>query len=444
MVAQHKNRWWATAGVAVAATALLAAIPAISPSRSPLAAPSATATEQRLTPFEDCGRLTRWYVEQALPDVTAWGLGGGDGPIMLELARDGAAMGAVPESGSAAGDVAAVGNGDTGTNVQEAGVDEPDVAKLDGDGLVVSIQGNRLVITDVSGEAPRQVGEHVLSTGRWSHELLIVGDTAIVLGTLPNYYPAYHDVITVDRALPSGGGSASMIVTLDISDASEPQLTSREKYSGSIASAREHDGTVRVVLSSSPQFDFVDPYGRRYDRRYDRQEAKARNREIVNESSARDWLPRRGVDNRGQGGEPLLSCDSVTHPDKGAGLGTISVLTLDPESPHTPDAVGVSAEGSLVYASADRLYVSTIRGGWDFWSTRGNDWRHPQTEVHAFATEGTETAYVASGSVPGIAPDRWAFSEYDGRLRVATKRDGPDQSNDSAVTVLEEQGSKLI
>jgi len=349
-------------------------------------------------------------------------------------------MGAVPESGSAAGYVAAVGNGDTGTNVQEAGVDEPDVAKLDGDGLVVSIQGNRLVITDVSGEAPRQVGEHVLSTGRWSHELLIVGDTAIVLGTLPNYYPAYHDVITVDRALPSGGGSASMIVTLDISDASEPQLTSREKYSGSIASAREHDGTVRVVLSSSPQFDFVDPYGRRYDR----QEAKARNREIVNESSARDWLPRRGVDNRGQGGEPLLRCDSVTHPDKGAGLGTISVLTLDPESPHTPDAVGVSAEGSLVYASADRLYVSTIRGGWDFWSTRGNDWRHPQTEVHAFATEGTETAYVASGSVPGIAPDRWAFSEYDGRLRVATKRDGPDQSNDSAVTVLEERGSKLV
>ncbi len=445
MVARHKIGWKTTAGAAVGVTALLAAIPAFAPSDGPLRAQSAAA-DQRLTPFQDCERLTDWYVEQALPEVTAWGLDGG-GPVWDVSMSDGVVRTAVPEATSSGFD--AVGNGPTGTNVQEAGVDEPDVAKLYGENLVVSTKGNRLVLTDVSGDTPRVVSERVLSTRGWSHELLIVGDTAIVFGTRQTYYP--HDVIVTGRSWPSGGGaSVSLVTTLDLSDPAHPEPTSREKYSGSIATAREHDGTVRVVLSSSPNLDFVNPWDRPWhrlwDHKYTYREAKARNREIVRESSAADWLPHRGVDNRGEGGEPLLSCDAVAHPDKGAGLGTITVVTLDPESPRTPDAIGVSAEGSLVYASTDRLYVSTIKGGWTLWSTAADpgDWRHPETEVHAFATQGTETAYFASGSVPGVAPDRWAFSEYDGMLRVATRRDGPDQPNDSAVTVLEERGSRLV
>lgn len=451
MAATHKTGWLATAGVAVAATGLIFAIPAISPSDGPLAPQSATAAEQ-LTPFEDCDKLTQWYVEQALPDVTAWGLDGG--PVIY--AEEGL-LTPMPTASARledATDVTEVGNNATGTNVQEADVDEPDVAKLYGDDLVVSIRGNRLVITDVSGSEPRQLSEHTLSTNRWTHELLIVDDTAIVLGTLQSYY-AYDTIARV--ATDSDGSSTSMVTTVDLSDPTDPQTTSRDKYSGSISSAREHDGTVRLVLSSTPRLDFVNPYGRRLTsdgRHLTPGEAKARNREIVRESSAANWLPRRGVDNRGKGGEPLLSCDAVTHPDEGAGVGTISVVTLDPEHPHTPDTVGVSAEGSLVYASADRLYVATIASGWGLWwaGAESSLGRHPETEVHAFATEGAETSYVASGSVAGVAPDRWAFSEYDGLLRVATRRDsfggcsddGCTGRNDTAVTVLEEQDSELV
>lgn len=452
MSARQTTGWLATAGVGVGVTALLTAVPAISPSDGPLAplTPQAASAAEQLTPFADCDKLTQWYVDQALADVTAWGLGG-SGPEIY--AMEDTMMRTAPLAASMAeqrSDVSAVGNAETGTNVQEAGVDEPDVAKLYGDDLVVSIQRNRLVITDVSGVSPQPVSEHTLSTRKWSHELLIVDDTAVVLSTLQDYY-AYDDVIVTDRlAWPGAGGSASMVTTVDLSDPTDLETTSRDKYSGSISAAREHDGTIRLVLSSTPQLDFVTPYDRPWhrlwDHRYTRKEARARNREIVRESSAADWLPRHGVDNRGQGGQPLLSCDAVTHPDAGAGLGTISVVTLDPDHPRSPETVGVSAEGSLVYASTDRLYVSTIRGGWDMWWSSGdrNDWRHPLTEVHAFSTEGTETSYVASGTVPGVAPDRWAFSEYDGLLRVATKRDGPGQPDDTGVTVLEEQGSELV
>ena len=53
----------------------------------------------------------------------------------------------------------AVANGATGTNTQEAGVDEPDVAKTDGRIVVRLLDGRRLVITDVTGTAPREVAD---------------------------------------------------------------------------------------------------------------------------------------------------------------------------------------------------------------------------------------------------------------------------------------------
>ena len=45
----------------------------------------------------------------------------------------------------------------TGTNVQEAGVDEPDVVKTDGE-LLVRVQDGDLVTYDVSGDEPRAAG----------------------------------------------------------------------------------------------------------------------------------------------------------------------------------------------------------------------------------------------------------------------------------------------
>ncbi len=55
----------ATVGAVVAATFAI----------TTATAPTAAAAE--LTPFQDCSQLRDWYVEAALPSVTAWGWGGG-------------------------------------------------------------------------------------------------------------------------------------------------------------------------------------------------------------------------------------------------------------------------------------------------------------------------------------------------------------------------------
>ena len=111
------------------------------------------------------------------------------------------------------------------------------------------------------------------------------------------------------------------------------------------------------------------------------------------------------------------------------------VTTMQPaDGLRATDSTAVTTDGDLVYASADRLYVATSR-----WGTVGPmrplggiAWRGTPatggvtTEIHSFDTSSASTTrYVGTGSVPGYVLGRWALSEYQGTLRVATTRQPP-------------------
>ncbi len=72
------------------------------------------------------------------------------------------------------------------------------------------------------------------------------------------------------------------------------------------------------------------------------------------------------------------------------------------------------------------------------------------TELHAFDTSSsTKTEYVGSGSVPGFVLGRWALSQHEGALRVATTRqppwDGEQTGKTSSMVVkLEERNGSLV
>jgi uncharacterized secreted protein with C-terminal beta-propeller domain len=224
---------------------------------------------------------------------------------------------------------------------------------------------------------------------------------------------------------------------VDISDPSAPRVVRSEQVEGRVVSARQYDGTVRVVLSSTPALPFVTP-----DPATSEPEALTQNRRLVRAAASADWLPRHAD------GRPLVRCADVRHPDRRAGLGTLTVLTFAPTSPEDVDASAVAAGGELVYSSADRLYVATTSGGWlppapDSWGAAVRNAAVISTEVHAFDVSGSHTTYLASGSVPGSVHNRWAFSEYDGRLRVATMLGDPWQPSDNGISVLEERGHRL-
>jgi uncharacterized secreted protein with C-terminal beta-propeller domain len=392
-----------------------------------------------LVAFDDCAELAEWYRSAALDEVTAYGLGGGHGLDRRGVIAFASAAG-VEEEAAAPSDGLA--NGATGTNLQEAGVDEPDVAKTDGT-LTYVVGGRGLVVTDVSGAEPVEVGRLELPRRLRTAELLLVGDRVVLFAEVLQYWGG-HDTF---GTFPGSGGR-TLVAVVDASDPAAMRIDSERDVEGSLVAAREHEGTVRVVIRSQPQLDFVTPYSRwdlpRWDRRdTDRpsqREALLENRRIIREAAAQDFLPQQRVD--GGAREQLLDCSDVTHPETSSGLGTLSVLTLDPAATASLESTAVSAVGDQVYASTDRLYVATSVGGGWFWEDDTS--RTSRTEVHAFDVTGSDTAYVASGEVPGYAPDRWSFSEHEGRLRVATTEQKLFRDVESTVTVLEETGNRLV
>ena len=384
-----------------------------------------------LVAADSCDTLLDWYVDHAVDRVGAWGWDGG--PVYL--ARDGM----VPMAGASEDAVAARGpeevtSSDTGTNVQEQGVDEPDVAKTDGS-LLVRVDGDTLTTYDVTGARPRLLSTYDLpgiadqrdlyGYGAGT-ELLLVGGSAVVLGSQGPWY--------------DGRTVRTTVVTVDLSSPGAPTETDRQTYDAELVSARRYDDTVRLVLSSGlPDLPFVHPTGKRSDR-----EARARNRAIVRASTLDDWLP---TVRDGDGARTRLAdCDQVRLPEDFSGPGTMTVVGYDAGTPRDRSVTAVATSSTTVYSSTDRLYLATSDG----WGIRccvmvdtvrpGLSGLDGTTQLHAFSLSGDEATYLGSGEVDGAVRDRWAMDAADGVLRVAVGATSETGSFNSVVTLAERDG----
>ena len=289
-----------------------------------------------------CAELLDSYVRRGVEAVTAYGWE--SGIVTFDVGTS--AQGAVPSpardraTSSEAGTTRATSSG-TGTNVQEAGVDEPDVVKTDGEHLY-RVWDDVLEAYDVSGREPVRVGRLALAEVR-DAELLLTGDRLVVVG---------HDRLEEEH---------TRVLTLDVTDPADPTVVDDRTYAAQLLEARLHGGaegtegeTVRLVLTPHlPDLDFVQPHGRRSWR-----EAERTNREVVRRSDIEDWLPT--VD-----GEPLLDCADVAVPtDDDAPLGTVAVVAFGAAGPEEADTTGVAAGGQVAYFSGDRMYLAEQSTGW--------------------------------------------------------------------------------
>jgi hypothetical protein len=390
--------------------------------------PQASAAE--LPAFDDCDQLRRWYVDAALREVGPWGFGD---PRIYTWSGGARAVPSVPGAESADGAVAAdtstqgaVGSSDSGTNVQEADVDESDVAKTDGT-LLVRVAGRSLVVTDVSGDRPRELSRTPLPGPTLQHpELLLRGDRVVVVGNeLTLLYRGDWDPADSERRIipRPRTDTRARVVSVDVSDPAAPRVVDDRHIDGGVVSSRQYaDGTVRVVVSTGhPDLDFVHPTRGRSLR-----EATTANRRIVRQAPLSAWLPAVGSSS---GRERPPACSDVRHPVRSSGLGTISVLGFPFDHPDAVRSTAVTTAGDLVYSSAHRLYVATTT--------------EQRASVHAFALDGASTRYVGSGTLPGTVEDRWSFSEHDGHLRVATALGSSWQPRDNAIVVLTEHAGAL-
>lgn len=401
-----------------------------------------------LTPAESCDDLLDWYVVRGVDRVGPWGWDygyGRDTVFAAGVIEDSAAAGdagaanASPELARVPSPVAStsrVTNGDTGTNVQELGVDEPDVVKTDGRTLFRVERGD-LTTYDVTGDEVVRLGSADLVDLR-DGEILLSGDTVVAIGSSGS---RGGDAGFVDH-------QQTRVIVLDVSDPSAPQVEHTYLYSSSTLEARLHGDTVRLVTQAGlPDLDF-DEAGRR-----DERETARENREVVRETTIDDWLPTVSTD----GGDPerLVECEDVAIPSNGDTLGTIAVVGFDAGDPDTRSATGLAADTELAYLSTDQLYLATsawdMGGCWDMcvedgfgaprWFPGGGD--DGVSHLYAFDLDGPATTYAASGEVDGTIRDRWAMDEADGVLRVAvgpTSRTG----NFNSVVTFRQDGNDLV
>jgi len=370
----------------------------------------------RLVAFRSCPALLTYAKAHAAPYVTAYGLGPATSVPKL---APGVAIAGNASAAAAAPTAAPVEGVDySGTNVQEQGVDEPDMVKTDGNTLF-SVSGNQLEAVDVTGSAPKLLDTLALDDG-WSHELLLYGTHLLVLsrgGYWAEPLPAQPASIIAPQP------SDSTLTEVDVSDPAHMNVLQTLSLDGAYVDARMVGSTVRIVSSSSLPVEppFPTPVGVGVGV-VNPAAAKAKNQAALASSRVSAWLPTYHVGN--QAARPAVSCRDVLRPPVFSGLGMLTVLTIDLSKGLTPvDSTAVMTDGRIVYASPQTLYVATEQ--WNARPLPATPTEAPSstvtTQINAFdISDPTKTTYLGSGTVPGYLLDQFSMSEFQGVLRVVS------------------------
>lgn len=496
----------AAVGLVVSSVGGAAGGPPSSPD-DPVALPEDLELVGALTAFDSCDDYLAHVREHALEQVGPYGLHGG-GIALGEAAMDGMADDgdramADPQAEMAtAGDDAAgsvvadnAAPDHSGTNVQEEGVDEPDHVKTDGRWLY-TVRDGTLHVVDLQGEDPEVVTTVRLGDS-WGEQLLLHEDRLLVTSPATDQHlrSMPGDAAADIWPGPGGYGHGTTLRVFDVADPSDPTERESLTLDGSVLSSRLIDGTVRLVVRAEPTglaFTYPEGGGLRAERA-----ALEANREVVRTSTADQWIPYFVHETAGGRAEEgtLVPCERIARPDAFSGLSTVTVLSIDLGGVLRPEdgATAVLGGGETVYASRDRLYVSTTRWQEPDWGgavplegstvtptdditiidetgttdeatdTEDGDEvdavepveparpaptrDQTTTELHAFDLSDPRRApHVASGAVPGRLLNQWAMSEHEGVLRVATTTGDPwsgVEPSQSRVTTLTEDNGVL-
>ncbi|MCJ7726643.1 MAG: beta-propeller domain-containing protein, partial [Acidimicrobiia bacterium] len=411
--------------------------------------------------FNSCDALLDHFQAEATERVGPYGLDGNNGgwfpgPVFgLDDAMEESVTTMAAAATTAAGEGYAQAGAPvegvdySGTNVQVAGVDEPDIVKTDGTRIITIVDG-KISYVDVTTDQPLVLGTLQLSDG-WNHQLFVVDETAFVFASGGGAIALPTDVMASEsRIWPGYGGNSTTIFEVDISDPAAMKVTRTLTVEGQYLSARLIDGTVRTVISSYPtNLPFVYPSNPASEAI-----ALEANRKVIDQTTLADWLPEYTlVESDGSSTDGLLvACDRTHRPAEFAGFETLSVLTFSAGSGvDAGDAAGVIAGGQTVYASTENIYIATnvwVPSDWFGFEDSGDFEQSYGTAIHKFSISGSDPAeYEASGSVKGHLLSQFSMDEYEGKLRVATT-DGPpwgfEDTSESFVVVLDQQGDQLV
>ena len=455
----------------VAALAATFSLAAACSGDDPPDAPAAVAPDlvlaSSLSPVGSCDELQTWAKDELAPRVGAHGF-----PEIITFGSPTEAVEDQSAAGTASPDVAAemapspdgasrtpatdpaADTAYSGTNVQEEGVDEPDVVKTDGDRILALAEGRLHLVSATDGAAVASVA---LPEGMYDAEMLVAGDRVLVLSQADDF-GILSDMATEDggRTLPIAPQTAgTRVVQVDIAG---DTLTVSDSFllEGDYVSARMTGDVARLVLHANPQqrLPLVTPAvpGEEAE-----EAARQHNQQVVEQAEPEDLLPRwqhLGPDGRVAEEGDLMACEGVHAPNTFAGFGMVTVVSVDLSDGlagglASANGSGILAGGQTVYASQDHLYVAAPE--WIDWQEVPLDGPDPAaeigTDIHRFdITDPEHATYDMSGHVDGVLLNQFAMDEHDGNLRVATttgtqRAEGADESESHVVVLAPGDGA---
>lgn len=226
---------------------------------------------------------------------------------------------------------------------------------------------------------------------------------------------------------PWNDGSQVLVTIIDVTDPANPEIEAKIRLEGAMVSSRMIENKLHVVLTTMPRLP------------YDIATTE------LDQITLEEWLPDYEVENAvgtKQSGD-VVGWENVSRPLDEQGYGLTTVVTLDVTNPTgEPVSTSIVADAGTIYASTAALYVTDTDYGWSgFWEITRTD-----TEIHKLSFTDTGTEYAASGLVPGRPLNQYSLGEYLDYLRIATTEDdfsGNGSGTTNSVYVLGQQGDAL-
>lgn len=408
--------------------------------------PRQPAVSSRLQSFGSPEALES-YLKKGIQSVGSWESGrGGEIPM-----RDGEGSldSGAPPAPSPDGPVF------SDTNLQEAGVDEADIVKTDGEYLymlatpeIVHPGFPEIDVEPAADLLPPPVERPYLRILSLSEAPPSSREVARI--SLEDFENAVESLyLATDR----GAGMPDLLVTLggsaadpwgdwfcplcwhngtteiglfNVDDPGRPERISRISLDGRLISSRRIENWLYLVTRFTPNVPEYDPYATD-------PETQARNEAVLASASLPDLLPRMAVNGSDSG--PLATPERSFLPPREAdalpepGLITVTALNLDQPTDRRTQSVAGAAE--TLYVSRESLYVGTTRNPYIApiapWveGASAADFPPPKTEIHKFNLTDEGPVYAGSGEVIGnlgweAGKRPFRMSEHEGVLRVAT------------------------
>jgi inhibitor of cysteine peptidase len=325
----------------------------------------------------------------------------------------------------------------TGTNIQEAGVDESDVVKTDGDYLYIA--GNDTVAV-VSAATPMKIVSKITVNGSIDSMYLYItenGKRLLALLYTPLNYEGTpwldsgtDDTISTGIAYWVPIKAKTGVAVYDITSTSAPEEIRTLEADGYLVSSRRVGNHLHVVQQFLPELP--DPYSLEKE---------------IKDMTLEELMPYYSDVTGGSTGgmeKQLISPQNFYHPSYDGGGSIVSIMTFDLDDPYlTFTSTGVVADASVIYASTEALYCTSSY--WNYSGT-GSDEPAEQTIIYKFDISGDQVTGQGYSGVDGRALNQFSLGEYEGVLRIATTTGwswGTEAASKNHVYCLKSQNGKL-